>query len=177
MAARTVGADAGSIARATSPRALRRYVLFVAALVVLFLADGSRQPTSGPGWRILGYQRGVAGKQDVVLITSQEALNSAWDRLLISSDPPGLPSRAMTFWITATGTFGCPAHFAGLQPDPAATTVVVTFTLAITSGCDTMRVPDSFLLAIDRDRLPAGPFQLKRVGPGREPDAVFGISP
>jgi hypothetical protein len=177
MGARSVGADAGSIARATSPRALRRYAVFVAALVMLFLADGSRQPTSGPGWRILGYQRGVAAKQDVVVITSQEALDSAWDRLLILSDPPGLPSSAMTFWITAAGTFGCPAHFAGLQSDPATATVVLTFTLAVTSGCDTMRVPDSFLVAIDRNRLPAGPFQLKRVGPDREPDAVFAINP
>lgn len=177
MAARTVGADAGSIARATSPGALRRYALLVAALAVLFLADGSRQPTSGPGWRILGYQRGVAGNHDVVLVTSQAALDSAWDRLLIPGDPPVLPSGALTFWITAAGTFGCPAHFAGLQPDPAAATVVLTFTLAITSGCDTMSVPDSFLLAIDRDRLPAGPFQLKRVGPDGAPDAVFGVSP
>jgi hypothetical protein len=142
-----------------------------------WFSDGSRQPTSGPGWRILGYQRGVAGKQDVVLITSQAALDSAWDRLLIRSDPPALPSRAMTFWITAAGTFGCPAHFAGLQPDPAAATVVLTFTLGITSGCDTMSVPDSFLVAIDRDRLPARPFQLKRVGPDGGLDAVFGISP
>ena len=177
MAARTVGANAGSMARATSPAALRRYALFVAVLVVRFVAAGSRQPTSGPGWRILGYQRGVAGTQDVVLITSQAALDSAWDRLLMRGDPPVLPSTAMTFWVTAAGTFGCPAHFAGLQPDPAAETVDLTFTLAITSGCDTMSEPDSFLLAIDRDRLPAGPFQLKRVGPDHEPDVVVGISP
>jgi hypothetical protein len=177
MAARTVGAGSGSIARATSGRALRRYALFVAALIVLFVADGSRQPTSGPGWRILGYQRGVVWNQDLVLITGQEELDSAWDRLLIRSDPPGLPSTAMTFWITATGRFGCPAHFAGLLTDPAAATVVLTFTLAITSGCDTMSVPDSFLLAIDRDRLPVGPIQLKRVGPDGEPDAVMQVIP
>jgi hypothetical protein len=177
MAARIVGADGGSIARATSPRALRRYVLLVVALIVLFVADGSRQPTSGPGWRILGYQRGVAGSADVVLIQDQQALDAAWDRLLLRSDPPPLPAGAMTFWVTSTGTFGCPSHFAGLQPDPATATVVLTFTLALTSGCDTMSVPDSFLVTIDRDRLPAGPYHLERVGPQGEPDAVTAISP
>lgn len=177
MAARIVGPDGGSMARATSPRALRRYALLFVALIVLFVADGSRQPTSGPGWQILGYQRGVAGSPDVVLIADQVALDAAWDRLLLRTDPPPLPAGAMTFWVTSTGTFGCPSHFAGLQLDPATANVALRFTLALTSGCDTIRVPDSFLLTIDRDRLPTGPFRLDRVGPEGGSDAVIAISP
>jgi hypothetical protein len=177
MAARIVGADAGLVARARSPRALRRYALLVVALILLFVADGSRQPLSGPGWRILGYQRGVSGSADVIPIQDQQALDAAWDSLLLRSDAPALPAGATTFWVTSTGTFGCPSHFASLGPEPATTTVVLTFTLALTFGCDTINVPDSFLVAIDQDRLPAGPYHLERAGPHGVPDAVIAISP
>jgi hypothetical protein len=154
MAARIVGADAGLVARARSPRALRRYALLVVALILLFVADGSRQPLSGPGWRILGYQRGVSGSADVIPIQDQQALDAAWD-----------------------STSGCPSPLPRLRPDPATTTVVQTFTLALTFGCDTINVPDSFLVAIDQDRLPAGPYHLERAGPQGVPDAVIAISP
>ena len=73
----------GLVARARSARAVRGYVVFIAAFAVLFLADGSRQPTSGPGWRILGYQRGVAGPSQAAVIGTQAALDAAWDRMLI----------------------------------------------------------------------------------------------
>ncbi len=83
----------------------------------------------------------------------------------------------MTFWVTSIGTFGCPSHFAGVQLDPATTTVVLTFTLALTSGCDTTDVPDSFLVTVDRDRLPAAPFRLQPVGPEGRSGVAIGISP
>jgi hypothetical protein len=149
----------------------------VAALLVLFIADGSRQPTSGPGWRILAYQRGVAGKQDVVVIPTQEALDAAWDRMLIRSSPPPLPTQAVTFWITATGALGCPAHFSALQVDRTTPAVAAIFTLALTARCDAIRVPDSFLVAVDRDRLPAGAFRFERVGPAGQPDGAVEIVP
>lgn len=163
--------------RATSRRAIRAYGLFVVALIVLFAADASRQPTSGPGWQILGYQRSVAGTPDVVMIPTQEALDAAWDRLLVRKAAPALPGNATTFWITATGSLGCPAHFAGFVTDETKHSIAANFTLALTSGCDTLRVPDSFLVAIDNDRLPPRPFQFLRMGPQGQPQSAVEIAP
>jgi hypothetical protein len=89
----------------------------------------------------------------------------------IRSAPARLPPDADTYWVTATGSIGCPAHFAGFQADAAQVTFV--FTRALTSGCDTLRVPDSFLVAIDRGRLPASPYGVARIGPDGEPHVVM----
>jgi hypothetical protein len=155
------------VERARSGRALRAYLAFVVGFLILFVADGSRQPTSGPGWRLLGYQRGVAGDTPIFVIRSQTDLDVAWDALRIRTDPATLPTNATTIWITATGSIGCPAHFAGVHTDP--TGVTAFFTLALTTGCDTKVVPDSFLVAVDNGRLPDGQFHVERVGPVGQP--------
>lgn len=152
-------------------------LLFGIAFVLLFVADGSRQPTSGPGWQILGYQRAVSGSAEIATIPTQDALDAAWARLLIRKPPPELPQNAVTFWITATGSLGCPAHFAGFEVNQAAHSVAAKFTFAMASGCDALRVPDSFLVAIDRDRLPSMPFRLLRTGPDARPDSAVEIGP
>ena len=161
--------------RARSGAALRGYAVFGFALLLLFVADGSRQPTSGEGWRILGYQRGVAGPTDIVRIDTQAELDRVWDRARIRSAPARLTADTTTFWVTATGSIGCPAHFAGLRRDAAS--IIAVFTSALTVGCDTLKVPDSFLLAVDNDRLPAGPFRFVRVGPAGQPDAAMEVTP
>jgi len=174
LATRTEGLKAvGS--RARSRRALRAYGIFVAALILLFVADGSRQPTSGPGWRLLGYQRSVAGPEAVVRVTTQEQLDQIWDRMLIRTAPARLPGNAATFWVSTVGTIGCPAHFVGVRADAASITAV--FTRALTAGCDTLKVPDSFLVAVDAGRVPNGAFSFHRTGPEGIPDAVVQFAP
>ena len=149
------------LARVRSGPFLRGVVLFAFALFVLFQMDGSRQPTSGNGWRILGYQRGVAATSPVVSIPDDAALQDAWDRMRIRTTAPHADfATTSVFWLTATGSFGCPAHFAGLDLDPSRRTATAVFTWALASGCDAKKVPDSFLLAIDRDRLSDPPFSI-----------------
>jgi hypothetical protein len=173
--ARGIGRSDRLLGRARSGAALRAYGVFVAALLLLFIADGSRQPTSGAGWRILGYQRGVAGPAAIVPVTTQADLDVIWDRMLIRTAPARLPADASTFWVTATGSFGCPAHFAGFEV--AAARITAIFTSALTTGCDRLQVPDSFLVSIDDGRLPAGAFQFARTGPAGQPDAVLDVKP
>jgi hypothetical protein len=148
------------LARIRSGRFLRGLVLLAFALFVLFQMDGSRQPTSGVGWRILGYQRGVAAPSQVVPIVDDAALQEAWSSMRLDGTVRGDFANTSVFWLTATGSLGCPAHFAGLDLDAARRTATAVFTWALASGCDAKKVPDSFLLAIDRDRLPAPPFQV-----------------
>jgi hypothetical protein len=161
--------------RLRSWRVLRGVLLFAGATILLFVMDGSRQPTSGNGWRILGYQRGVAAPGDLVVITSQADLDATWDRMRIRTAPARLPADARTFWVTATGTIGCPAHFAGFRADSGSVTAI--FTRALTSGCDNLKVPDSFLLAVDTGRLPTNVFRFVRQGPDGQPDLVVEIQP
>ena len=137
-------------------------VLFGIAFVLLYVADGSRQPTSGPGWTLLGYQRAVAGPADVVALSDPASLAGAWDKLRLPGVPPRLDS-ARVYWFTASGTIGCPSHLAGVDVDGVSHRVVAVFTRALTLGCDPHRVPDSFLVAIDRGRLPAPPFDVRLI--------------
>jgi hypothetical protein len=55
---------------------------------------------------------------------------------------------------------------------------VGSVSLAVTAGCDERDVPDSFLVAIDRDRLPAAPYtvQLGDPPPPGAPAAVLVVS-
>ena len=57
--------------------------LLLGALVlgVLYLWDGSRQPVSGNGWRILLAQRALGTLNSVAVINDQAELDAAWDTL------------------------------------------------------------------------------------------------
>jgi len=147
----------------------RGVALFAASALVLFVADGSRQPTSGRDWRILGYQRGVASTASVTPVPDMPTLLEAFDSMLLDDQPPDVFATTRVFWFTATGSFGCPAHFAGLDVDAGAHLVTAVFTRAVTSGCDDKAVPDSFIIAIDRDRLPPAPYRVVLRNPAAPP--------
>ena len=153
-------------APSTNRRLRRGLLLFVVALALIYAADASRQPTSGDGWRLLAYQRGVGDAANVRVVADQAEFEDAWARLLIRTAPshPDF-ARTAVFWFTYRGTIGCPSRFEGLRIDPGRSLVAGSFSLAITSGCDDKVVPDSFLVAIDRDRLPAAPYRVQLADP------------
>jgi hypothetical protein len=153
-------------ARPRSRRLIRGLLLFAGAFALLIAIDGSRQPTSGRDWRILGYQRGVGGVAAIVPLRDEAALAAAWDKLHLPGSTVPEFDRTAVFWFTATGSFGCPSHFAGFDVDVARRVVAAVFTRAFTSGCDEPTVPDSFLIAIDRDGLPPAPYRVELRDPG-----------
>jgi hypothetical protein len=148
-------------------RVARGIALFAGALFLLFQMDGSRQPTSGNGWRILGYQRGVGGGAAVVPLPDLPAVRRAWDKLRLDGQPAPDFARTAVYWMTPTGSLGCPAHLAGIDSDPALRAAVAVFTWALAAGCDEKVVPDSFIVAIDRDRLPPEPYVVELRDPVR----------
>jgi hypothetical protein len=149
--------------RKRSRRILRGLALFVTAFALLFIMDGSRQPTSGHDWRILGYQRAISGPAIIAPVTDEATIDAVWAKLLLPGVPRAEFDRTAVFWFTATGSFGCPSHFAGLDIDQSRRIVAARVTRAHTSRCDTLTVPDSFLIAIDRDRLPPAPYRVELV--------------
>ena len=158
---------------------IRGIVLFVVAFLVLVAADASRQPTSGSGWRIIGYQRATGVRGTVARLADQAALDNAWQTLGFDGSPgPFDFDRADVFWFVSTGTIGCPSHFGGVQIDLARRVVSAIFTLAFTSGCDDHAVPDAFIVAIDRSRLPSAPFvvELSDPPPPNSPNAIVTVT-
>jgi hypothetical protein len=140
---------------------VRALLLGVIALVVLFGFDGSRQPTSGNGWRLLATQRASGSPGSVLPIADEPALQAAWKALYLHGDAPAVDfSNVAVYWLTSVGSIACPSRLNGIHVDDAAAMVTASFSLAVTAGCDSNRVPDSFLLAIDRAVLPAGRYEV-----------------
>jgi hypothetical protein len=148
-----------------------RRLLIGTTLVVLAVAfargwDYSRQVSSGDGWQLLAQQRGVGDRNGVSQITDQAGLDAAWVALRIRSDPVRVDfGRSVVVWLTPLGTIACPTRLDEIRFDPAAHLVDGAFSLGLTIGCRSPSVGDSFLVAIDRDRLPAMPYQVRIIGP------------
>jgi hypothetical protein len=158
--------------RSRRRRFVRGLIAFAIAFVLLYATDGSRQPTSGSGWRLLAYRRGLGVPNTVALLANQAALQNAWDKLYVDGAPETFDfTRAALFWLTSPGTFGCPSRFEGIRVDTSRAVVAGSFSRAITFGCDSKTIPDSFLVAVDRDRLPAGFYRLQLTDP-LSPDAA-----
>jgi hypothetical protein len=125
----------------------------------------SSQPTSGDGWRLLARQRAVPGPGSATPLADAAALADAWQALRIDGEPAVDLTTQAVFWLSTTGTIGCPARLDEVDVDTPDRAVVGHFSLGLTAGCDHKVVPDSFLVAIDRDRLPPEPFAVRVIGP------------
>jgi hypothetical protein len=125
----------------------------------------SSQPTSGDGWRLLARQRAVPGPASATPITDPTALADAWDTLQIGGEAPVDLATQAVFWLSTSGTIGCPARLDAVDIDIPDRAVVGRFSLGLTAGCDHKAVPDSFLVAVPRDRLPPAPFTVRVIGP------------
>jgi hypothetical protein len=141
---------------------VRALVLGLLALGFLYVWDGSRQPVSGDGWRLLIAQRGLGKLNSVTLIRDQSALDGAWEALRVRAAPPRVDfGRAVVVWFVDTGTFGCRSRLDGLVVDPGRRLVAGAFGRGLVSGCDDAEVPDSFLVVVDRRVVPAAPWTLQ----------------
>ena len=153
-----------------------RRLLIAAFVVVVAVAlvrawDHSRQPPSGDGWQILGRQRGVGDRNQVHLISDQAGLDAAWTVLRLTTDPPTVDfGRSVVAWLTPLGTISCPSRLDEIRFDAGEHRVDGAFSLGLSLGCTSPAVGDSFLVAIDRDRLPPAPYQVRIIGP--EPPGV-----
>ena len=144
-------------------------LLAVAGVVAFGWAwDRSSQPASGDGWSLLARQRGLAGADEAVTIDDQAGLAAAWKNFRVLGDPPtptvDLATSAVV-WFTTRGTIGCPSRLDGLRFDVERKLVVVMFSRGLTAGCDSAAVPDSFLVVVERGRLPSGPYTFESSGP------------
>jgi hypothetical protein len=152
-------------------RSSRSWIVIAAIVVVVAFAlvrawDHSRQLPSGDGWQILGRQRGVGDRNRVHLIADQVGLDAAWTALRLQASPPSIDfGRSVVAWLTPLGTISCPSRLDEIRFDSQGHLVDAAFSLGLSMGCQSPSVGDSFLVAIDRDRLPPPPYQVRILGP------------
>jgi hypothetical protein len=155
-----------SLARPSWRRILIGAILVTGAVVLVRAWEYSGQPQGGDGWQLLARQRGIGDQNAAHLIDDQPGLNAAWKALLLRTDQPSVDfGRSVVAWLTPVGTIACPSRLDEIRFDPARRVVDGSFSLGLTMGCRSPAVSDAFLVAIDRDRLPEAPYQLRILGP------------
>ena len=155
-----------SLARPSGRRILISAILVVVAVVLVRAWEYSGQPQKGDGWQLLARQRAIGDRNAALLIEDQAGLDAAWKALLLRTDPPRVDfGRSVVAWLTPVGTIACPSRLDEIRFDRALRLVDGSFSLGLTMGCRSPAVSDAFLVAIDRDRLPAAPYQLRILGP------------
>jgi hypothetical protein len=154
------------LVRPSWPRILIGATLAVFAVALVGAWDYSRQPPNGDGWQLLARQRGVGDRNKPRLLTDQAGVDAAWNALHMRSDPPGVDfERSVVVWLTPLGTISCPSRLDEIRFDSAERLVDGSFSLGLTMNCRSPSVGDSFLVAIDRNRLPPTPYQVRILGP------------
>jgi hypothetical protein len=149
-----------------SRRILIGAILVVAVVVLARAWEDSGQPPTGDGWQLIARQRAIGDRNTAHLIDDQAGLDAAWKALLLRSDPPRVDfARSVVAWLTPVGTIACPSRLDEIRFDPAQRLVDGSFSLGLTMGCRSPAVSDAFLVAIDRDRLPAAPYRIRILGP------------
>ena len=68
-------------------------------------------------------------------------------------------------WLTPVGTIACTTRLDDIRFDRERRLVDGAFSLGLTMGCESPPVGDSFLVALDRDRLPDAPYEIRILGP------------
>jgi hypothetical protein len=143
----------------------------VAAVAIVAVAgfawawDRSSQPTAGDGWQLLGRQRSLGEAGSARTIADADRLAEVWASLLLR-DPPRIDfATHAVLWLVPVGSIGCPSRLDGVTFDAPGRTVTGSFSLGLSAGCDRVAVADSFVVAVDRRRLPAEPFAIRLIGP------------
>ena len=153
-------------ARRWWPRIALAVALVVVAIGLARAWDASRQLPSGDGWRLLAQQRATGDRNGVRLIRDQAGLDAAAEEMRLRTDPEAVDfERSIVAWLTPIGTISCTTRLDEIRFDLEQRLVDAAFSLGLTMGCGSPPVSDSFLVAIDRVRLPAPPYRIRIFGP------------
>ena len=130
-------------------------------------ADGP-QLEGGDGWAYLGEADTMPDTEFPSILADPAALNAMWDQLGLTEDPPVVDFEKQVVFSLVIGHSGsCPrTRLDDVVVDGSLVYVVVP-TITDEMGCTDDWVPRTYLVAIERDRLPSPPFQLTgHVGSG-----------
>lgn len=129
--------------------------------------DPTTTPTEGPqleggeGWAYLGEADAMPDSDYPGILADPVALSAMWSQLGIPGAPPGVDfEKQVVFSIVVGHSGSCPrTRLDDVVVDGSLVYVVIP-TITDEMGCTADWVPRTYLVAVDRDRLPGPPFQL-----------------
>ncbi|MET0831867.1 MAG: hypothetical protein ABWY62_05740, partial [Acidimicrobiia bacterium] len=129
------------------------------------------QPQAGDGWRLLGeelvgetYRTGIA--------TTDEKYAALWQQAGLTTPPPPVDfTTEVVVWFGAVYGSSCPIRLDDVAVDTDRELPLlraVTVVPGGTGACTADAKPHAYVVAVERDRLPAGPFVIQ-LGPDDPP--------
>jgi hypothetical protein len=134
-----------------------------------FVPEGD-QPSEGDGWRLLGHAEGAGEPYRTGVATTDEQLTTLWSESGLDGDAPAVDWQAeVVVWFGAVYGSGCPVRLDGVVVDDGTLhgQIVVPGSGPATA-CNADANPHAFVVAVERDRLPSGPFVVQ-LGPDDPP--------
>lgn len=125
------------------------------------IGDGP-QPTEGGGWRLLGHDRTGLSYRTGIATTDQQYA-ALWERSGLGGEGPEVDFEAeVVIWFGAVYGSGCEKRMDDVVVDVEAGLVYGKFVIPGThQGCNDDANPKAFVVALQRDRLPEGPFAIQ----------------
>lgn len=119
------------------------------------------QPEGGDGWAYLGESDTMADTEYPRILADPAALSAMWDQLGITGEPPVVDyEKQVVFSLVIGHSSSCPdTRLDDVVVDGRLVYAVIP-SLTDEIACTADWVPRTYLVAVDRDRLPAPPFQL-----------------
>jgi hypothetical protein len=143
-----------------------------------FVPEGP-QPTEGDGWRLLGDEQGAGEAYRSGVATTDEQLAALWVEAGLAGEAPDVDWESeVVVWFGAVWGSGCPVRLDDVVVDGARVHgEIVVPGSGPDSACNGDANPHAFVVAVDRDRLPAGPFvvQLDADDPAPEERTVVDV--
>lgn len=131
------------------------------------------QPQSGDGWRLLGHRK-VGAPYRTGIATDAASLNKLWRTARMPKDPPAVDfEREVVIWFGAVYGSSCPGiRLDDVVVDPERAIVHALIVLPDPPPmCTDDAIGHAYLVALDRDRLPAPPFAIQLDADGPPPGA------
>jgi hypothetical protein len=125
------------------------------------------QPIGGDGWRLLAFasdQPGL-GAYRTGIAFDQASYDALWAESGLA--PPASPvdfETEVAIWFAAVGSGGCELRLDDVVVDPARALVHGEFVSTSLLPCVDIPSSRTFMVALARDRLPAGPFAIQLSG-------------
>lgn len=156
----------GVVPAAQTEAALRAFAgepLCVDAVDAAAIAPEGAQPDGGDGWRLLGEEDGAGAPYRTDVATTDTQLAALWQESGLSGTAPGVDwQREIVVWWGAVGSTGCPVRLDDVVLD--GTTLhgrLVVPGAGPGTACLADALPHSFVVAVERTALPAGPFEVQ----------------
>jgi hypothetical protein len=136
--------------------------------------DVSEQTAAGDGWRLLGERRGSGKRRWTAIATDEGAYRRVWENAGLTGARPDVDLESeVVIWFGAGTGPDCSdlrLHDVVVEADRSVVHAVISPTDA-SVPCAMDVDPHAFVVAVRRDRLPAGPFVIQLDADGRRAES------